>query len=115
MQLMLQHLSQSPSLLPDLLFSLFELVLFDECFNQWSLSRPMLSLILVLQLTSAEAMPALKQRLIATQPMQKQEFLNQCLEKLMKDVDGTLDSKNRDRFTQNLSPVRHDFKSRNWT
>ena len=110
---MLQHLNQSPALLPDLLYSLFELVLFDECFNQWSLSRPMLSLILVLQRTSEHGMPALKQRLIASQSTEKQPFLEQCLDKLMKDVDATLDSKNRDRFTQNLSPVRHDFKSRN--
>ena len=38
-----------PSLLPEILRTLFEIVLFEECSNQWSLSRPMLSLILVRQ------------------------------------------------------------------
>lgn len=45
---MAEHLSASPGLLPELLRSLFDLVLFEEHSNQWSLSRPMLSLILVL-------------------------------------------------------------------
>lgn len=39
------------TLLIELLFclhrTLFEVVLFEECSNQWSLSRPMLSLILI--------------------------------------------------------------------
>lgn len=30
-----------------ILKTLFEIVLFDDCSNQWSLSRPMLSLILI--------------------------------------------------------------------
>jgi exportin-7 len=114
-QLFVQHLNAQPSLFPDLLYSLFDIVLFDECLNQWSLSRPMLSLILVITMTHEAEMGKLKERLIATQPADKQAFLAQCLDKLMKDVDGTLDSKNRDRFTQNLSPVRHDFKARNWS
>jgi hypothetical protein len=42
-----EHLRQRPELLPTLLTTLFELVLFEECTNQWSLSRPMLSLILL--------------------------------------------------------------------
>ncbi len=42
-----EHLRQRPELLPTLLTTLFEIVLFDDCTNQWSLSRPMLSLILV--------------------------------------------------------------------
>jgi exportin-7 len=108
-QSFLQHINASPSLLIDLLCSIFEIVLFDECFNQWSLSRPMLSLILVTNMTSDQGMANLKARLISTQPVEKQPFLESCLEKLMKDVDGSLDSKNRDRFTQNLSPVRHDL------
>ena len=60
-------------------------------------------------------MAKVKAQLVATQPSDKQTFLASCLDKLMKDVDQTLDSKNRDRFTQNLSTVRHDFKSRNWS
>jgi len=46
-QVMAEHLRQAPDLLPTLLTTLFEIVLFEDCSNQWSLSRPMLSLILV--------------------------------------------------------------------
>jgi len=42
-----EHLQQRPELLPTLLTTLFEIVLFEDCPNQWSLSRPMLSLILI--------------------------------------------------------------------
>ena len=45
--MMAEHLRQAPDLLPTLLTTLFEIVLFEDCSNQWSLSRPMLSLILV--------------------------------------------------------------------
>ncbi|MBA0571126.1 hypothetical protein Golob_004717, partial [Gossypium lobatum] len=42
-----QHIADCPSLFPQILKTLFEIVLFEDCGNQWSLSRPMLSLILI--------------------------------------------------------------------
>jgi exportin-7 len=42
-----EHLRAAPDLFPTLLSTLFEIVLFEDCTNQWSLSRPMLSLILI--------------------------------------------------------------------
>jgi hypothetical protein len=47
LQEMQEHLRQQPALLPEILRSLFEIILFEENSNQWSLSRPMLSLILI--------------------------------------------------------------------
>ena len=47
LQAIARHLQQRPELLPQLMTTLFEIVLFDDCSNQWSLSRPMLALILV--------------------------------------------------------------------
>ncbi len=47
LQKVAEHLQQRPELLPTLLTTLFEIVLFEDCPNQWSLSRPMLSLILI--------------------------------------------------------------------
>ena len=60
-----QHVQQRPELLPQLLTTLFEIVLFEECNNQWSLSRPMLSLILV----NEQIYNELKHRVIASQPV----------------------------------------------
>lgn len=42
-----EHVRQRPDLFPQLLTTLFEIVMFEDCSNMWSLSRPMLSLILV--------------------------------------------------------------------
>lgn len=106
-----QHVNQSPNLLPELLQTLLKIALFQECFNQWSLSRPMLSLILLNQQNLSE----IQSQLLAAQPAGKQEFVSECLEKLMKDVDDTLSSKNRDRFTQNLTNVRQEFKNKFWS
>lgn len=108
MQAFAQHLTQNPTLFTEILEGLFEIALFQDCFNQWSLSRPMLSLILM----NEPHLPVLKAALVVSQPAEKQAHLAACLDKLMKDVDRTLDSKNRDRFTQNLTLVRHEYKSK---
>ena len=92
----------------DLLKLLFEIVLFEDCANQWSLSRPMLSLILINEQMFGE----LKQQIAATQPAERQAKLETCFAKLMADVSRSLDSKNRDRFTQALTIFRHDFRQR---
>jgi exportin-7 len=44
-----KHLQEKPALFSDLLRTLFEIILFEDCSNQWSLSRPMLSLILLIE------------------------------------------------------------------
>lgn len=71
----------------------------------------MLSLILLNQQNLSE----IQAQLLAAQPAGKQEFVSECLDKLMKDVDDTLSSKNRDRFTQNLTQVRQEFKNKFWS
>lgn len=42
LQAIAEHLRQRPDLFPQVLSTLFEIVLFEDCTNQWSLSRPML-------------------------------------------------------------------------
>ena len=41
-QAIAEHLRQRPELFPQILSTLFEILLFEDCSNQWSLSRPML-------------------------------------------------------------------------
>ncbi|GFR52396.1 hypothetical protein Agub_g14906 [Astrephomene gubernaculifera] len=106
---MSQHVSQHPSLFPELLRSLFEIVLFEDCSNQWSLSRPMLALVLINGAVYGE----IKAGLIASQPPERQAHLAACLNKLMADVAPSLDPKNKDRFTQNLTVLRHEYRSKN--
>jgi exportin-7 len=88
---MQEHLRQQPALLPEILRSLFEIILFEENSNQWSLSRPMLSLILINEPVYLQ----LRQQIIVAQPLDKQPHLAACLDKLMTDVGSNLEPKNR--------------------
>ncbi|KAL4292157.1 hypothetical protein GQ457_14G020780 [Hibiscus cannabinus] len=101
-----QHIADCPSLFPQILKTLFEIVLFEDCGNQWSLSRPMLSLILI----SEQIFADLKAQILASQPMDQHQRRSVCFDKLMQDVTRSLDSRNRDKFTQNLTVFRHEFR-----
>ena len=96
-----------PGLFPDVLRTLFDIVLFEDCANQWSLSRPMLSLILV----NEAVYNTLKAQITAAVPPAKRHGMDACFEKLMHEVTRSLASRNRDRFTQNLTVFRHEAKS----
>ncbi|KAH9752566.1 Importin N-terminal domain-containing protein [Citrus sinensis] len=98
-----RHIVECPTLFPEILKTLFEIVLFEDCGNQWSLSRPMLSLILI----SEQVFSDLKAQILASQPVDQHQRLSVCFDKLMADVARSLDSKNRDKFTQNLTEVQH--------
>ncbi|KAH9686606.1 Importin N-terminal domain-containing protein [Citrus sinensis] len=98
-----RHIVECPTLFPEILKTLFEIVLFEDCGNQWSLSRPMLSLILI----SEQVFSDLKAQILTSQPVDQHQRLSVCFDKLMADVARSLDSKNRDKFTQNLTEVQH--------
>ena len=95
-----------PGLFPDALRTLFDIVLFEDCANQWSLSRPMLSLILV----NEAVYGALKAQITAAMPPAKRPGADARFENLMREVTRSLASRNRDRFTQNLAAFRHESK-----
>ena len=84
-----------------------ERVDFCRCTNQWSLSRPLLALILICE----KAYSAWKEQTLsslAAHP-QRQQKLGLAFDKLTADIprgrQANLDVKTRDRFTQNLSQV----------
>ncbi|KAL7157908.1 hypothetical protein ABFS83_02G107800 [Erythranthe nasuta] len=101
-----RHIAECPAVLPEILKTLFEIVLFEDCSNQWSLSRPMLSLILI----NEQMFTDLKAHILATQPLDQHQRLASCFDKLMADINRSTDPKNRDKFTQNLTIFRHDFR-----
>ena len=107
-QAFVSHIQKNPQIFPNILKTLFEIVLFEDCSNQWSLSRPMLSLILL----NEQIYNDLKMQIIALQPTEKQQRLATCFEKLMVNISRTLEPKNRDKFTQNLTIFRHDFRAK---
>ena len=81
--------------------------------NQWSLSRPLLALILI----NEEAYAAWQEQAIASMAAHptRQQKLALAFEKLMAEVprgqQANLDVKTRDKFTQNLSQFRHEVRT----
>uniref|UniRef100_A0A165YIR9 Importin N-terminal domain-containing protein n=1 Tax=Daucus carota subsp. sativus TaxID=79200 RepID=A0A165YIR9_DAUCS len=97
-----------PGLFPEMLKSLFETVLFDDCGNQWTLSRPMLSLMLI----NEEMFVNLKAQILVTQVVGEQPRLSACFDNLMMGISRNLEAKNRDKFSQNLTRFRNEFRQR---
>jgi exportin-7 len=99
---LLQHLNVQPNLFSSLTATLFNLLLFGPPQNHWAVMRPMLSLMLA----SETSFSAYKDHLLSTQSPENQSKLNETLNKLLSEVNRSLDSANRDRFTQKLTAFR---------
>mmetsp|Transcript_20342 Transcript_20342/g.38262 ORF Transcript_20342/g.38262 Transcript_20342/m.38262 type:complete len:1118 (-) Transcript_20342:416-3769(-) len=97
-----KHLSAHPNLFSSLTATLFNLLLFGAPQNHWAVMRPMLSLMLA----SESSFTAYKDHLLSTQTPENQALLNEAFKKLLADVNRSLDSANRDRFTQKLTAFR---------
>lgn len=103
-QRLLRFMQQNPDVLQQMMSVLMNTIVFEDCRNQWSVSRPLLGLILLNEKYFSE----LRASLINSQPLPRQEVLAQCFRNLMEGVEQNLSIKNRDRFTQNLSVFRRD-------
>ncbi|XP_070426448.1 ran-binding protein 17 isoform X2 [Equus przewalskii] len=103
-QRLLHFMQQNPDVLQQMMSVLMNTIVFEDCRNQWSVSRPLLGLILLNEKYFSE----LRASLINSQPLPRQELLAQCFRNLMEGVEQNLSVKNRDRFTQNLSVFRRD-------
>mmetsp|Transcript_24863 Transcript_24863/g.58336 ORF Transcript_24863/g.58336 Transcript_24863/m.58336 type:complete len:1123 (+) Transcript_24863:355-3723(+) len=97
-----KHLAAQPNLLSGFTTTLFNLLLFGPPSNHWAVMRPMLSLMLA----SESSFQDYKNHLLSTQSNENQAKLNEILNKLLADVNRSLDSANRDRFTQKLTAFR---------
>ena len=97
-----------PAVFDELMKLLFQLLMFGEASTQWALSRPMLPLILAADIVQSNTWEAFKTTLVSSQPEAGgvQAQLVEELGKLMKDITRSLDSPNRDRFSQHLSSFR---------
>lgn len=97
-----KHLAAQPNLFSSLTATLFNLLLFGAPQNHWAVMRPMLSLMLA----SENSFTSYKEHLLSTQTPENQALLNEAFAKLLSDVNRSLDSANRDRFTQKLTAFR---------
>ena len=86
-------LVSQPHYLQQLLASVLNAVMFEDCKNLWSMSRPLLPLILL----NENYYQQLKQETIAMQAENRQQAIARCFTMLMEDVERNLALKNRDR------------------
>ncbi|XP_038045966.1 exportin-7-like isoform X1 [Patiria miniata] len=93
-----------PAILQQMLSTVLNIIMFEDCRNQWSMSRPLLGLVLL----NEDYFTELRESIISSQPVEKQEDMRMCFKNLMDGIEANLRSKNRDRFTQNLSVFRRD-------
>ncbi|XP_053407063.1 exportin-7-like [Mercenaria mercenaria] len=100
----LRILELHPEILQQMLQTVLNIIMFEDCRNQWSMSRPLLGLILL----NEEYFNKLRESIISSQPQDKQQTMAQCFDSLMEGIERSLITKNRDRFTQNLSLFRRD-------
>lgn len=93
------------SILKNILATIFNAVMFEHYHNPYTMSRPLLGLILLYE----DCFRQLRENVIRMQPVERQSMMDQWFEKLMEGVDRNLLTKNRNRFTQNLSMFRRDI------
>jgi len=91
-----------PEILQQMLQTVLNIIMFEDCRNQWSMSRPLLGLILL----NEDYFQNLRDQVISSQPSDKRGSMMTWFENLMEGIERNLLTKNRDRFTQNLSVFR---------
>ncbi|NXF30877.1 RBP17 protein, partial [Nyctibius bracteatus] len=92
-QRFLHFMQQNPEVLRQMMSILMNTIIFEDCRNQWSVSRPLLGLILLNEKYFSE----LRATLITSQPENKREVFDRCFRNLMEGVEQNLLVKNRDR------------------
>ena len=114
-----------PEILQQMLQTVLNIIMFEDCRNQWSMSRPLLGLILLNEDYFQVNCPShqclkkysiqnilfqnLRDQVISSQPSDKRGSMMTWFENLMEGIERNLLTKNRDRFTQNLSVFRRDI------
>ncbi|KAL2913002.1 hypothetical protein HK105_207457 [Polyrhizophydium stewartii] len=85
-----------------LLATLFDKLVNEDPPNQWSMTRPLLPLVLLF----SDFFQSYVEQLIAEQRSQNQEAFGNAILSVMEGVTLSLETRNRDRFTTNVSHVR---------
>ncbi|OAD70386.1 hypothetical protein PHYBLDRAFT_188120 [Phycomyces blakesleeanus NRRL 1555(-)] len=103
------YLVQFPQVLPSLFATLFGLILFDDNTEQWSLSRPLYSIMLL----QKEYAIKYTSEVINRQLPERREFVAKALNNLMDGINWSLCVKDRERFSQNVSAFKRELSMNN--
>ncbi|GAM20910.1 hypothetical protein SAMD00019534_040850 [Acytostelium subglobosum LB1] len=99
------HLTENPTLLPQIVDKLFNVIIFEDNLNQWSVSKPLLGCVVFVP----DTFSSVKQRFAQLNP-NSQDKIETIFTQLMADIVENLDTKNRDRFTQNVAAFRREMR-----
>jgi len=102
-----KFLLEQPQPLKRVLQLMFQLVIAGELTSTWSMSRPLLGLILLYE----EDFIRLQEVLTNQQVEEKKEQFRSFFRDLMNTIDASLSSKNKDLFTRNLYNFAHNIRA----
>merc|ERR1712093_882924 len=91
-------MQQQPDCLKRILQLMLQLVMTGEFNSTWSISRPLMGLILIHENDFLQ----LKEQIVANQIEEKRPKLRGYFDDLMSGVEKSLTTKNKDHFTRNL-------------
>ncbi|KAK4509022.1 uncharacterized protein ATC70_007371 [Mucor velutinosus] len=103
----LNYLSQYPQVLPKLLSTLFGMILFDDNNDQWQLSRPLYTLVLLERDFASEY----TNQVILQQLPERREFVTKALSNLMEGSGWTLSTKDREKFSQQVASLKRELNN----
>ncbi|KAI9224421.1 armadillo-type protein [Blastocladiella britannica] len=101
--------AQYPDLLTVWMSQLLNTLFFDDSTIQWSLSRPLLPLVML----NKEHFDGYCNTIIQSQLPRHQETVSRLMGNLLKDMDNTLTQKARDRLTNAINQFRRDLATDN--
>merc|ERR1712126_614564 len=99
---LVQVIKLRPEILQQMLQTVLNIIMFEDCRNQWSMSRPLLGLILL----NEDYFQQLRDQVLKSEMSRVQ---HNKIKNLMDGIKRDLSTRNRDRFTQNLSVFRRDI------
>eukprot|EP00605_Chrysophyceae_sp_TOSAG23-4_P002609 GSChrysophyteH1.ASY1.ANO1.2881.1 assembled CDS len=102
-----QHVTSEPTMMSVVMNSLFTTLLFASAASCWPLTRPILSVML----SFPDSFQTYKEQLINSQNAENVYKLQTEFENLLKDLQHSLDSTQRDKFTSKLTAFRLQVRS----
>jgi exportin-7 len=100
------HLSTVPAVFTTFFVMLLNNVMYRNMTSCWSISRPLLSLLLANENTVVEA----QRKILSLQPQKNHQPFQNAFNKMMVDINKTLETTNRDRFSQRVNIFRAEVK-----
>ncbi|KJP89407.1 hypothetical protein AK88_00850 [Plasmodium fragile] len=106
-QIIKNFLENQPQALKEVLNLMFHLILGGDFGSTWSMSQPLLGLILL----DAQGYFKIQEQLISQQSEEKKQKLRHCFCKLMDHIESNLAPNNRENFTRNLYTFAQEIRN----